>query len=49
MSKFQHPYTFISGSLYSLWSVLEWGSIGVGGYLYYLTNKDSIALTTTYI
>jgi hypothetical protein len=49
MSKFQHSYTFVSGSLYSLWSVLEWGSLGVGAYLYYQTNKATLAISVEYI
>ena len=49
MSKFQHSYTFMRGSLYSMWSLLEWGSLGVGAYLYYQTNKAKIAFTSDYI
>lgn len=49
MSKFQHSYTFVSGSLYSLWSPLEWGALGVGAYLYYQTNKSTLTFTVEYI
>lgn len=49
MSRFQHSYTFLSGALYSVWSLLEMGSLGTAVYFYYNTNKDLIALNSAYV
>ncbi len=36
MSKFQNPSTFVSGVLYSLWGIIEWASVGLMLYFYYI-------------
>ncbi len=35
MSKFQNPFTFISGVLYSLWGIAEWGSVATMLWFFY--------------
>jgi hypothetical protein len=35
MSKFQNSNTHVSGALFSLWSVLEWGAVCLAGYFFY--------------
>ena len=45
MSKFQYQHTFLSGALYSLWGVMELGSIGVVTYLY--VNSTRVETTSS--
>lgn len=35
MSKFQNSNTHVYGALFSLWSMLEWGSVCLSGYFFY--------------
>ena len=50
MSRFQHYHTFIAGSLYALWSLLEIGSIATAAYFYYQSLKSTtITVNTNYV
>lgn len=49
MSRFQHPSTFIPGSLFALWSLLEMGSIATAAYFYYQSIKSTVNIKTSYV
>ena len=42
MSKIQSPHTFLIGGLYSLWSLVEMGSIAIVTYLYVVANTATV-------
>ena len=44
MSKFQYQHTFISGALFSLWSIALMGSISVVTYLYVTANTTIVSV-----
>ena len=42
MSKFQNHNTFLSGALFSLWSLVEMGSLAIVTYLYVVANTATV-------
>ena len=42
MSKFQNHNTFLSGALFSLWAIMEMGSLTIVTYLYVVANTATV-------